>query len=221
MSTAARVRPRRAIGRVCTVALLLALVGTACFLPFAGRFLVREDPLEPADVIFVLAGGRVERWLEGGDLFRERHAALIVLSPGRIEKAEMELRAKGVRFPTEAELARDTLLQLGVPADAVRILPGSVDNTAHEAEALHQLLRSTTAGASQWQRIIVVTARYHTRRTGFAFRREFRDSAVRILVRGTRYDEAEPNRWWRHRADIRFVTSELQKLLLYGFGLGS
>ena len=219
MSTVARVRPRRAIGRVCTAALLLALVGAAGFLPFAGRFLVREDPLEPADAIFVLAGARVERWLEGGDLFRERRAPLIVLSPGRIEKAERELRAKGVHFPTEAELARDTLIQLGVPADAVRILPDSLDNTAHEAEALHQLVRSSTG--PPWQRIIVVTARYHTRRTAFAFRREFRDSGVVVLVRGTRYDEAEPNRWWRHRADIRFVTSEIQKLLLYGLGLGS
>jgi len=219
MAIDARVRRRRAIVRVCTAAILLALVGAAGFLPFAGRFLVREDPLEPADAIFVLAGGRVERWLEGSDLFHERRAPLIVLSPGRIEKAELELRAKGIRFPTEGELARDTLLQLGVPADAVRILPGSVDNTAHEAEALHQLVRNIPTAA--WHRIIVVTARYHTRRTAFAFRREFRDSPVRILVRGTRYDESEPHRWWRHRADIRFVTSELQKLILYGLGLGS
>lgn len=219
MSSVARVRPRRTIARVCIAALALTAAGTVCFLPFAGRFLVREDPLEPADLIFVLAGGRVERWLEGSELFREGRAPRILLSPGRVEKAELELRARGVRFPTEAELARDTLLQLGVPADAVRILPGSVDNTAHEAEALHQLLRNSPGSSPR--RIIVVTARYHTRRTAFAFRREFRDSEVRILVRGSRYDEAEPHQWWRHRADIRFVTSELQKLLLYGFGLGS
>jgi uncharacterized SAM-binding protein YcdF (DUF218 family) len=157
----------------------------------------------------------VERWLEGVELHRERRAPVIVLSPGPTERAELELRSRGIRFPSEGETARDVILQLGVPADAVRILPGSVDNTAQEAEALHRLVRETT-----WQRVIVVTSRYHTRRAGFAFRREFRNSGVAIFVRASRYDESEPGRWWRHRGDIRFVTSELQKLVLYGLGLG-
>ena len=216
MSPAVRGRPRRAVARVSAIAALLALLGLACFLPFTGRFLVREDPLEPADVIFVLAGGRVDRWLESVELYRERRAPVIILSPGRVEQAEMDLRAKGIRLPAEGEIARDAMIQLGIPADAVTIMSGNLDNTAHEAEAFHAFARH--AG---WQRVIVVTSRYHTRRTGFAFRREFRGSAIRVLIRASRYDESQPERWWRHRADIRFVTSELQKLLLYGLGLGS
>lgn len=215
MFSVARVRPRRAIRRVLVSIAALALVAPACFFPFAGRFLVREDPLEPADAIVVLAGARVERWLESVELFRERQAPTIVLSPGRLEKAEMELRAKGIRFPTEFELARDAMLELGVPAGVIQSLPDSVDNTAQEAEVLHRLV-----GQTHWQRIIVVTSRYHTRRTGFAFRRVFRGSPVRILIRASRYDESEPARWWRHRADIRLVTSELPKLVVYGLGLG-
>jgi uncharacterized SAM-binding protein YcdF (DUF218 family) len=216
MVLAARVRPRRAIARVCVATLLVAALATVCFLPFAGRFLVREDPLaEPADAIFVLAGARVERWLEAVELYREQRAPLVVLSPGPMGKAESDLRVKGIRFPTEAEAARDAMQQLGVRGDALRILPGYVDNTAQEAEALHRLVRETA-----WQRIVVVTSRYHTRRTGFAFRREFRATPVRIMVRASRFDESEPARWWRHRPDIRFVTSELQKLALYGLGLG-
>lgn len=134
---------------------------------------------------------------------------------GRLEKAETDLRARGVRIPAEAEIARDAMMQLGVPAGAVHILPGSLDNTAQEAEALRGLAHQTG-----WRRILVVTSAYHTRRTGFAFRREFRGSPVQIRVRATRYDGSDPPRWWRHRPDIRFVTSELQKLVLYGLGLG-
>jgi uncharacterized SAM-binding protein YcdF (DUF218 family) len=206
---------RRAIARAFRFALALACLGSIIFLPFAGRFLVREDPSEPADAIIVLSGARVERWLEGYELYREHRAPVIVLSPGPTEEAETNLRARGIRFPTGADLARDALLQLGVPSEAVRILPGSVDNTAQEAEALHVLVRETG-----WQRVIVVTSKYHTRRAGFAFRRELRGVPVHILVRASRYDGADPARWWRHRADIRFVTSELQKLVLYGLGLG-
>ena len=215
MSLAARARPRRVLARVCAGAALLALAGTACFLPFAGRFLVREDPLEPADAIFVLAGGRVDRWLEGTELYRERIAPAIVLSPGIVTKAEMDLRAKGIRFPGEAELARDAMLQLGIPAEAVRVLPGTVDNTAHEAEAFHHLVRQTG-----WQRIVVVTSPYHVRRAGFAFRREFEGTGVEIVVHGSRYSDARPTRWWTQRSDIRYLMNEMPKFLAYVVGLG-
>jgi uncharacterized SAM-binding protein YcdF (DUF218 family) len=215
MPIADRVRLRRAFVRVCAFTALLALVGILVFLPFAGRFLVRQDPLASADAIFVLAGGRVDRWMEGLQLYREGQAPIILLSPGRLDRAEIDLRSKGIRWPTEAELARDALLQLGTSADVVRIMPGNLDNTAQEAAALRQLVNQTG-----WRRVIVVTSRYHTRRTRFAFRREFRGSPLDVIVRASRFDEADPRRWWRHRADIRFVVSELPKVVLYGLGLG-
>jgi uncharacterized SAM-binding protein YcdF (DUF218 family) len=216
MAIAARGRSRRVFARVSAIVALVALLGCACFMPFAGRYLVREDPLESADAIFVLAGGAVDRWLESVDLYHEQYAKSVVLSPGRTEKAEIELRARGIHLPTSGEIARNAMVQLGLPADAVQIMPGNLDNTAQEAEACHAFARN--AG---WRRVIVVTSRYHTRRTRFAFRREFRDSPITVLVRASRHDESDPPHWWRYRADIRFVTSELQKLILYGFGLGS
>ena len=216
MAIAARGGSRRAIGRVSAIVVFVALLGCTSFLPFAGRYLVREDPLQPADAIFVLAGGAVDRWLEGVDLYRERYAKSVVLSPGRTEQAEIDLRAKGIQLPTAAEIARNAMIQLGVPAEAVEIMPGNLDNTAHEAEACHTFARN--AG---WRRVIIVTSPYHTRRTRFAFRREFRKSPIAVIVRASRYAESDPPHWWRTRGDIRFVTSELQKLILYAFGLGS
>jgi uncharacterized SAM-binding protein YcdF (DUF218 family) len=216
MVIADRGRSRRALARVSAFAILLLLLGFASFMPFAGRYLVREDELETADAIFVLAGGAVDRWLESVDLYREQYAKIVVLSPGRTERAETELRARGIRLPTSAQIARDAMIQLGLPPEAVQIMAGNLDNTAQEAEASHELARN--AG---WRRLIVVTSRYHTRRTRFAFRREFRRSPITVLVRASRHDESDPSRWWRHRADIRFVSSELQKLVLYGMGLGS
>ena len=220
MSIAARGRLGRALVRVCVCACVLAVLAAAAFFPFAGRFLVREDPLEAADAIFVLAGARVTRWLEAVELYREGRAPLVILSPGRLEPAEMALRERGIRLPAEGEIARDAMLQLEIPAGAVRVLPGSLDNTAHEAAALHAFWRSAQ-GERRIERIIIVTSGYHTRRTRFAFRREFGDAPVKLIVRASRFDEAEPARWWRHRADVRFVTSELQKVVLYALGLGA
>jgi uncharacterized SAM-binding protein YcdF (DUF218 family) len=206
---------RRLVPRAAAGLLILASLALLVFLPFAGRYLVINDPLTKSDAIVVLAGARVERWLEAVDLYKEGWAPRIVLSPGRPETAEVLLREMGVRFPAETDLTRDALVQLGVPEGAISVLPGPVDNTAHEAAALH----STISGHAPC-RMIVVTSKYHTRRTRFAFAREFNGTPIEIIVRGTRYDQPRPERWWTTRSDFRFVTSELQKLLAYRFGLG-
>lgn len=199
----------RAAGLVLSVLALAFLV----FLPFAGRFFVREDPLQKSDLILVLAGARVERLLEGVDLYQEGWAPRMVLSPGPVEAIEIELRARGVRYPREGELARDAVLALGVPPNAVTVLPDGVDNTADEAAALLH------AFPASLHRIIVVTSPYHTRRAGFAFRRAFRGSGVEIVMRASRYSSAEPARWWRHRQDVRFLMTEMPKFAAYLAGL--
>jgi uncharacterized SAM-binding protein YcdF (DUF218 family) len=215
MPSAGNRRRRRIILRIAVAIALLGVVAAALFLRGAGRYLVVEQALERSDAIVVLGGARVERWLEAVDLYRAGWARHIVLSPGRIELAELRLRQSGVRFPAEAELVRDTMVQMKVPADAVVILPASLDNTAEEATSARQ-----AATAAGWHRLIVVTSKYHTRRTLFAFEREFRGTSIEIRVRGTRYESAMPDRWWTSRADFRWVTSELQKLLAYRLGLG-
>lgn len=208
-------RFRPSLRRAAILFIVLVFVAAAVFLPFAGRFLATEDPLERADAIVVLGGARAERWLEAVDLHRAGWATTIVLSPGRLDGADAELQRRGVNFPTSVELTRTAMLQLGVPADAIVAMPGSIDNTAQEAAEARRI--ATAAG---WRRVIVVTSRYHVRRSRFAFRREFRDSPIVTFVRASRYDTAAPSRWWRHRADVRWVASELEKLLLYWVGLG-
>ncbi len=207
---------RRILVRTAAAAILILAVSAIAFLPFAGRYLVYQDPIEKSDAVVVLAGARVERWLEGVELYRAGWAPQIVISPGRIEEAELELRSKGIRFPSDAELARDAMLQMRVPAAAVETLQRSLDNTAQEAEAVHQL-----ASERRWTRVIVVTSKYHTRRARFAFVREFRGTNVQILMRASRYDTSTPERWWAHRADSRYVLSELEKLIAYKLGLGT
>ncbi len=76
------------------------------------------------------------------------------------------------------------MVQMNVPLDAIVILPTSLDNTAQEATSVRQA--ALNAG---WHRLIVVTSKYHTRRTLFAFEREFQGTAIRnpgpwVPVRG-------------------------------------
>jgi uncharacterized SAM-binding protein YcdF (DUF218 family) len=206
---------RRIVARRVAWTLTACVLAFAAMLPFAGRLLVAEDPLQKADAIVVLSGAPVERWLEAADLYHEGFAPRLVLSPGRTDYAARLARDRGIHLMTEAEIVRDALGQLRVPQDAIIAMPGSLDNTADEAHASRVL-----AEQNRWTRLIVVTSKYHSRRTRFAFRREFRGTPMAIIVRPSRYDGANPARWWRSRSDIRYVVYESEKLLLYRLGLG-
>lgn len=192
---------------------IVCLLLVAC--PFAGRALHREDRLEKADAVMVLAGNRVIRWLEAHELVREGWAQAIVLSAGYREAVERALIERGVRIPSEGEVARDALLQLGHAPASVRVL-GFADNTAAEAALLRR-----EATARGWSRVIVVTSKLHTRRAGFAMRRELAGTNVRVIVRASRYDDDDPARYWRKRRTIRAMLAEVPKMIAYLLGLGA
>jgi uncharacterized SAM-binding protein YcdF (DUF218 family) len=202
------------MARTLALCVILSLLLAAAACPYAGHYLIVDDPLQPADAIIVLDGG-AERWLEGVELYREKVAPQIVLSPGMDRPAETRVRQMGIRYPVRVELAQDAMVQLGVPPSAIYILPKPVDNTADEASET-----KAAAVSRGWKHLVVVTSKYHTRRTLFAFQREFRGTGIHIQVHGSRYDRVTPDGWWRSRSDLRYVVSELQKLAAYRLGLG-
>jgi uncharacterized SAM-binding protein YcdF (DUF218 family) len=204
---------RLRIFRFCRILFAACAAGVLLFLPFAGRFFSAANPLQRADAIVVLAGSRVDRWLEAVDLFKEGWAPRVVLSPGPLSDLEIKLRGEGLKLPREGDLARDAVISLGVPAEAVSVMPGGVDNTAAEAAALRRALPPGT------RRVIVVTSPYHLRRAGYAFRREFAGTGTEIVMHGSRYSEAQPARWWSRRDDIRYLMNEMPKFLAYVAGL--
>lgn len=202
--------------RVVAAAAVALVLGGVWLLVEGGRFLQHEDPLEHADAIFVLAGTRLVRPMEAVDLYRAGWAPLIVLSPGRVEPPERLIRERGIAFPSESELLRDTLIHLGVPSSAIITSDESVDNTGSEANLLRAMVISR-----HWHRVIIVTSKYHVRRAGVAFQRGLEHTGARPIMRASRYDDSDPANWWRNRADVRFGLSEWEKLVLYWLGLGA
>jgi len=195
------------------VASLALLAGAAAFASL-GRLLVSEDPLQPADIIYVLGGGWINRTLEAVHLSRDGYASHIVLSPDRRLEGAIELEREGVHFPTDAEMARQVLVeQLKFPASSVELLAGSVDNTAQEAELIRPRAR-----AAGWSRIIIITECPATRRARFAFRRAL-GADVKVISRCSRFDAYEASRWWMSRWGIRETMYETPKLFAYWLGL--
>jgi uncharacterized SAM-binding protein YcdF (DUF218 family) len=200
---------------VAVSAILVLAAGVFGFLGI-GRFMAGEDPLDRADAIFVLAGTRAERPLEAADLFRDGYAPRIVVTRAPVEQAVFYVEQRGITVATDFDLTKEILVQLGVPESAL-IAPARIhDNTAEEAQTLREL-----AVQRQWRRVIVVTSKYHLRRAGLASRRALRGTDVQLLMRGSRYDASTPARWWTRRSDIRWLVSEVPKLVAYTLGLGT
>ena len=207
-----RIRIRRAL----TVAALVLLAsGVWAFLRF-GLFLSHEDPLQNADAILVLAGSRLERSLEAADLYREGRASTILMTDWLPEAAIGLIRAQGIPFARDVDQQTEVMERLGVPLSAVLVPPRLHDNTAQEAQTLLEY-----ATARGWKRVIVVSAKYHLRRSGFAIRRELAGTGIEVIMRATRYDPSNPARWWASRADLRWVLSEGTKYVAYVSGLGA
>jgi uncharacterized SAM-binding protein YcdF (DUF218 family) len=181
-----------------------------------GRFLTKEDPIEPADAIAVLAGTRMDRALEAADLYRRGLAPRIVLTQQTPERSFGVLAERGITIPNDAAVTRDVLQKLGVPATAIIVPPEIHDNTAQEAQTLHRL-----ATTNKWHLLIVVTSKYHVRRAGFAMRRELAGTPIQVAMHGTSYEAANPDRWWTSRGDWRWVLEEGGKLVAYELGLGA
>ncbi len=206
-------RSRRTRRFLVVVSILLVALGVyAC--TQLGRFMSPEDPLVRADAIFVFAGNRVERPLEAAALFREGYAPTVVVTRANIDLSIERLQAQGVTVATEFDLTKALLRQFGVPDSALITPAFSHDNTGEEARTLREL-----ATRHKWRRVIVVSSRYHLRRVGLACRRALRGTGVEVLTRGTRYDPATPDGWWTRRSDVRWLASEVPKLVAYALGL--
>jgi uncharacterized SAM-binding protein YcdF (DUF218 family) len=197
-----------------TALLFLVLIALAWWgFVSLGHVLHREDPLAQADVIFVLGGSRLDRVAEAGDLFREGWAPKILLSRQMLEGAEIVLRQRGLHVPTETDNHRLVLGQMGVPPQAIEETVEQL-TTASESVQLRAL-----AQANRWSRVIVVTSRLHTARARLTMRRRLDDIGVRVIMRATRYDQTNLDRWWASRADFRFGLLEAQKMLVYWIGI--
>jgi uncharacterized SAM-binding protein YcdF (DUF218 family) len=207
-------RPRSAAARFWFVLLVVLCLAAAWRVVTLGQLLHHEDPLRKADVILVLAGSRLERAAEAGDLFVEGWAPRILLSRQERDGGEIALARRGIAIWSEIDLQKDSLVKMGVPAEAIEAFATEQAATATESETLH-----AEATARGWRTIIVVTSKLHTARAGLAMRRRFDGTGVEIIMRGSRYDTMSVDRWWNRRSSFRFVLFETQKMIAYWVGV--
>lgn len=202
----------RALLRATAAAALLLLLVTALALPRLGAWLVVEDPLVKADAIYVLGGTMYERPLEAVDLYKAGWAPTIVLVRQVADWGELWLNERGIEVASELDIQIDLLERIGVPRAAIASVE-PMGSTAEEAAALLDLMNERG-----WSSVIVVTSKQHTRRAGMSMRRVI-GGGKKVIVRASRYDRSDVDRWWTNRATLRFTVFETQRYLAYWLGI--
>lgn len=191
--------------------LALALVGLLLWifrLPLlrqAGSFLIREDQLAHADLLYVLGGSPMERAAEGARLVREGYAPRAVFT-GSLPNELMQLF--GIDS-TEAGIGMHVADLAGLEHSRMEALNEGT-STAEEAAAV--LAHASVHGADT---IIVVTTEFHSRRVGQVFRKAFRGTSTVLIVRAARSQRYDADQWWRSEEGMIMVNNEYMKLLYY------
>ncbi len=176
-----------------------------------GRWLVTQDPLAKAQAIVVLSGRLPMRALAAAELYRNGFAPEVWLT----HPAEPTASLAALDISADGEDVYNTrvLLHEGVPAQAIRVLPNPIVNTADELATIAAALPADKTGI-----VIIVTTKAHTRRTRELWKR-IADGRGRAIVRAAPADPFDPAHWWRTSGDALDVVRECLGLLNTWSGL--
>jgi uncharacterized SAM-binding protein YcdF (DUF218 family) len=204
------------MGRRFLVGLLAAIAAAALMyaarrpaLRALGNFLIVRDATHAADAIVVLSGSLPDRMLEAVDLYQAHLAPRVILTREPLLPGLAALRRRGGNVPEHHEENLMIAQQLGVPADAITVIPTPVSSTIAEARLVVDYLH-----AQGLKSVLLVTSKTHARRAGMTFRQVAGDS-VQIAVCPSPYDPFRAEDWWHERGFVRHVAIEYGKLLYY------
>lgn len=206
--------------KILSVFILLALLTgpllylfTPEMLVWLGSILVTDMEAVAVDAIVVLGGGGPSRPREAADLFRSGLSQRVILTTQEDPDGYAELNRMGIQLYRPYENSRRILVGLGVPAESIQRIENPVSHTISELREIRDF-----ASRQDWNRLILVTSNYHTRRTQLTSRHVF-SGKWQVAVVGSRYDTFSPNNWWQEPRHVRIFLIEFQKLIAYEFYL--
>ena len=182
----------------------------------AARALIVSAPLNSADAIVVLSGSStyVERTRKAAELYRQGRAPLVLLTDDHMRGGWSTVLQRNPYF---VERATDELIEQGVPAEKIRVVPGLAAST--HAEAV--LLKDYTT-AQGLRSILVVTSAYHSRRALRRMRGSFDGTGMTIGLEPVPpgWQTPAPAFWWLQHGGWRSVGIEYVKLIYYWLRYG-
>ena len=172
-------------------------------------YLIIDDRLQPADVIFLLNSEFDTRPFRAAELYKQGLAPVIVIA-----RAENSRAVELGLVPNDTVISVGVMEKLGVPPGKIVVLPfaGGVTSTFDEAAVFRQY-----AEANRIQRIILVTSAFHTRRARWIFEKTLAGVPVTLEMAAVPYAGFDQTDWWKNEDGLIRLNNEYIKLFLYFF----
>ena len=188
----------------CLTVLLLLAVTANLWLRGIGHWLDVPSNPAPAGAIAVLAGNRPR--LEQAVALYKQGLAPELWYTGDASQGEEP-------FVRDAQAARQAAIQMGVPADAITLLPTT--STWEDGQQITGLAKQ-----KGYRRILVVTSWYHGRRGLCIIHHDTRDTAIQVSYQAAYNTTFGPDSWWHNEEGLLDVTNELIKIGFYWWKYG-
>ncbi len=166
---------------------VLAFTFRSQILTGVADYLIVNDKLQPADVIFLLNSEVNTRPFRASELYKQGLAPVIVIA-----RSENTPTVDLGLVPNDTDLSVGVMEKLGVPAEKIIVLPfpGGVTSTFDEASALRQYIQTHPI-----HRIILVTSAFHTRRARWTFEKVLAGLPVTLEMAAVPYDGFDQTNW--------------------------
>lgn len=192
---------------------ILLLAGAPAFLfrdqlltGLAG-YLVVDDQLQPADLIFVLSGDVDTRPFRAAELYGQGLAPRVVVA-----RAEDSPAAELGLYPNISDVTVEILQELGVTEEDITLLQveGGATSTRDEAVILQDYLERHS-----FERVILVTSAFHTRRARWIFERELAPPGISLQLAAAPHRKYDATTWWQEETGLIDFANEYIKLGYY------
>ena len=172
--------------------------------------MVVEDTPQTVDAVIVLMGSGPDRMLGAVDIYKQGYSDKIIMVRNMVSGYDLAAEL-GVVIPHAVDIAKDVAVQLGVPDECIEILPGDALSTGDEAVIVREYLKKK----SQANSLMIVTSKYHSRRSKVLFVKAMKslDREIKIISCPTKYDNFNATQWWKNREDMKLGVLEYFKLL--------
>jgi len=199
-------------------ALLITIIGVIMvgLLVYAFRFqiltglaklLIVDEQLQPADVIFILAGDVNSRPFYAAELFKQGLAPQIVMA------REEDLPAVELGFyPNGTDVVVGILKKLGIPEENITVIAieGGATSTRDESQILRYYVDQHNI-----KRVILVTTAFHTRRSKWIFKKALSGSGAELEVTAAPQWKFDETNWWQNERGLITFANEYIKLFYY------
>lgn len=193
--------------------LFLLFIFSHSILSGFGHLLIVDDKPIHSDVVVVLSTGidYYPRLIEAADLYRKGYTKKIAINGNQSTDILEDLKKKGYEECCAwYENSFRILSLLNVPRDKIiAVSAKDAYDTITEANIVgRELLNQHTKS------IIITTSKFHTRRAKFIWKTEF-GKQFTITAISAKTDPYDPNGWWKHGRQIRWVLAEFGAWMYY------